>query len=68
MKKYEVSFDDTRYSEKPVGNEIGKINNRLHTEKMEYDKLAYEVGSMDVRLVLQSTMAAAKKKIILDSN
>lgn len=44
MKKYEVSFDDTRYSEKPVGNEIGKINNRLHTEKMEYDKLAYEVG------------------------
>ena len=44
MKEYQVSFDKKRYSEKPTGNEIGKINNQLYTQSIAYDKLAYEVG------------------------
>lgn len=44
MKEYQVSFDKKRYSEKPIGNEIGKINNRLYTRSISYDKFAYEVG------------------------
>lgn len=44
MKEYQVSFDKKRYSEKPIGNEIGKINNRLYAKNISYDKLAYEVG------------------------
>lgn len=44
MKEYQVSFDKKRHSEKPTGNEIGKINNRLYTKSIAYDKLAYEVG------------------------
>lgn len=44
MKEYQVSFDKKRHSEKPTGNEIGKINNQLYTQSIAYDKLAYEVG------------------------
>ena len=44
MKEYQVSFDKKRHAEKPTGNEIGKINNRLYKESIAYDKLAYEVG------------------------
>lgn len=44
MKEYQVSFDKKRHSEKPTGNEIGKINNQLYTKSIAYDKLAYEVG------------------------
>lgn len=44
MKEYQVSFDKKRHSEKPTGNEIGKINNQLYTQSIAHDKLAYEVG------------------------
>lgn len=44
MKEYQVSFDKKRHSEKPTGNEIGKINNRLYAKNISYDELAYEVG------------------------
>lgn len=44
MKKYEISFNNTRYSAKPSGDEIGKISNRLYTRCMDYRKLAYEAG------------------------
>lgn len=44
MKEYQVSFDKKRHLEKPTGNEIGKINNRLYAKNISYDELAYEVG------------------------
>ena len=44
MKEYQVSFDKKRHSKKPIGNEIGKTNNRLYAKNISYDKLAYEVG------------------------
>ena len=44
MKNYEISFNNTRYSTKPSGDEIGKISNRLYTKYMDYRKLAAEVG------------------------
>lgn len=44
MKNYEISFNNTRYSAKPSGDEIGKISNRLYTKSMDYRKLAAEVG------------------------
>ena len=44
MKKYEVSFNNKRYTSKPSGAEIGKISNGLYTRSIDFRELAYEVG------------------------
>ena len=44
MFQYDISFQDRKHTTKPTGKEIGIISNHLVETKMDYRKLASEVG------------------------
>ena len=44
MFQYDISFHGVKHTTKPTGKEIGIISNHLVETKMDYRKLASEVG------------------------